>query len=375
MKIKILQILSGLLPAGAENVVSYLATGFDRSRFETEVISLYDAKPHGIDDRVIDQGIPVRYLGKRRGFDPRMYARLRRTIESFRPDVVHSHSYVLRYLLGTSGPLMMHTVHNIAGAEVSWAGRVAHRYAYRRGVHPVAVGDAVATSFLRMYGFEPTATIRNGIDLARFWKPSVRSEWRRANGFSERDLLIVSTGRLTPQKNPVALADAVGKIPGVHLLLAGEGALRPMLEKRERVHLLGLRDDIPDVLAAADLFALASDWEGLPLAVIEAMAAGLAVVATDVGSVAEAVVHENTGLLVPPRDDRALLQALTAAVNDHDSRRAWGKAGRARARLFDVSTMVGAYEDLFIRLLDQKSARALTQGSGADYRKHLSRFC
>jgi glycosyltransferase involved in cell wall biosynthesis len=372
MKIRILEILSGLLPAGAENVVSYLATGFDRSRFETEVGSLYDATPHGLDQRVIDQGIPVRYLGKRRGFDVRMYGRLNRLIETFRPDVIHSHSYVLRYLLGVSGTLRVHTVHNIANAEVGWAGRQAHRYAYARGVRPVAAGDAVATSFARMYGFQPTATILNGIDLARFWKPGAGSDWRRANGFAETDFLIVSTGRLSAQKNPVALAEAIAKIPGVRLLLAGEGALRPALEGRERVHLLGLREDVPEVLAAADMFALASDWEGLPLAVIEAMAAGLPVVATDVGSVAEAVGHGRTGLLVPPRNERALVDALAALINQPGRRRAMGIAGRERARMFDVSAMVDGYESLFTRLLMQKSDPAT---ASLARQKQLSRPC
>jgi glycosyltransferase involved in cell wall biosynthesis len=356
-KTRILEVVASLAPAGAENVVSYLATGFDRARFNTGVVSFYDARPHGLEGRLAERDIPVWHLGKRAGFDPRIFSRLSQIVKQFRPDVIHSHCYVLRYLMHISGPLMAHTVHNIASAEVDLLGRMIHRYAYKRGVVPIAVGEEVAKSFGRMYGFLPPATIPNGIDTDRFWRPGARSKWRAANGFSEDEILIVSTGRLAPQKNPVALADAIANVPGARLLLAGEGALRPALEGRDRVHLLGIRDDIPDILAAADIFALASDWEGLPLAVIEAMAAGLPVVATNVGSVAEAVQHGHTGLLVPVRDQRMLTNALLALTNDVARRHEMGAAGRDRAQSFGVHNMVKSYEKLFTRLRELPPGR------------------
>jgi glycosyltransferase involved in cell wall biosynthesis len=351
MKTRILEVVSSLAPAGAENVVSYLASGFDRTRFEPAVVSLYAARPHGLESRLTAHGVPIWHLNKHRGFDPRMFTRLTRIVREFQPHVIHSHCYVLRYLLHISGPLMAHTVHNIATAEVDLFGRMIHRYAFKRGVVPIAVGEAVASSFAHMYGFQPAATIPNGIDLGRFWKPEARSKWRAANGFREDEILIVSTGRLAPQKNPLALANAIANVPNARLLLAGDGVLRPHLEGRERVHLLGIRDDIPDILASADMFALASDWEGLPLAVIEAMAAGLAVVATDVGSVAEAVEHGLTGLLVPARDERKLTSALLALAQDPARRKRMGAAACNRAQSFGVEAMVRAYEKLFMARL------------------------
>jgi len=355
---KILEVVSSLAPAGAETVVSYLATGFDRSRFDTAVASFFGPQPHGLESRLAASDIPVWHLGKRRGFDPRMFARLSRIVREFKPDVIHSHCYVLRYLLHISGPLMAHTVHNIATAEVDAFGRLTHRYAYRRGVMPIAVGHAVASSFRKMYGFAPAATIPNGIDIERFGRRAARTQWREANGFRDDEILIVSTGRLAPQKNPLALANAVARIPNARLLLAGEGVLRPSLEGRERVHLLGLRNDIPEVLAAADIFALASDWEGLPLGLIEAMAAGLPAVATDVGSVSEAVEHGLTALLVPARDERLLTSALLALASDRDRRQKMGAAARLRAQSFGVQTMVASYETLFMRLLSGRGSAA-----------------
>jgi glycosyltransferase involved in cell wall biosynthesis len=351
MKIRVLEVVSTLLRAGAENVVSYLATGFDRSRFQTAVVSLYDQYPSGLEPVLSEHDVPVWHLGKHLGFDPRMYGRLSHVVREFQPDIIHSHCYVLRYLLHISGPVMAHTVHNIASAEVDALGRIFNRYAYRRGVVPIAVGRAVADSFRQMYGFAPPSTIPNGIDLDRFYRPEARNAWRRANGFGEDELLIVSTGRLSEQKNPVALAHAISDIPGARLLLAGEGDLRASLEGRDRVHLLGLRSDIPDILAAADIFALASSWEGLPLALIEAMAAGLPVVATSVGSVGEVVEHGRTGLLVPPGDTPALTASLRALVNDPGRRREMAAASYVRARRFSARAMVRSYEELFASLV------------------------
>jgi glycosyltransferase involved in cell wall biosynthesis len=351
VRTRILEILPSLRPAGAENVVLSLASGLDRSRFDTAVVSLYDAFPDGLEPLFHANRVPAWHLGKRRGPDPRMYARLRRLVREFQPDVIHSHCYVTRYTLHLRARALVHTVHNLAGTEVGALGRFVQRYAFRSGVASVAVGATVADSFRQTYGFSPAATIPNGIDTARFWQPERRHAWRQANGFRDDDLLIVSTARLEPQKNPVALAEAVANIPNTHLLIAGEGGLRASLEGRERVHLLGVRSDIPDLLAGGDIFALASDWEGLPLSVIEAMAAGLPVVATRVGGVPEIVEHGKTGLLVPPQNQRALADALRTLAADPSRRREMGAAGRARSTCFSVNAMVAAYADLFERLL------------------------
>lgn len=220
----------------------------------------------------------------------------------------------------------------------------------------MAVGDAVADSVRQMYGLSQPASIPNGIDTHRFWRPESRSPWRRRNGYRDEDLLVVSVGRLERQKNPTALVNAMASIPKAHLLLAGEGSLRANLEGRERVHLLGVRGDIPEVLAAADIFALASDWEGLPLAIIEAMAAGLPVVATSVGCVPEIIEHGRTGLLVARGDQAALVAALQDLAENHSLRRDMGAAARIRSLCFSVDTMAAAYEELFSRLLSRNTA-------------------
>lgn len=332
--IRVLEVLASLKRAGAETLVDSLVRRLDRTKFEPAIAALYQATPN-------EHEPPVRIwrLGKKQGFDPRMYVRLNEVLEEFRPHIVHTHSYVMRYTLPVARCRQVHTVHNLALKEVDWPGRMIHRVGFRLGVTPVAVADSVARSFEEEYGFSPLV-IPNGIDVARFRRPEARDAWRTASGFSPDDTLIVSVARLDPQKNPRALVNALP--PGCRLLLVGDGSLRRSLEGIDRVHLLGVRTDLPELLSACDVFAMASEWEGHPLALMEAMAAGLPVVATAVGGVPEIV--GDAGLLCPPLP---LGEALRLALS---RRQELGAAALARARQFDIGRTVERYAELFGQL-------------------------
>ncbi len=351
MKISVLEVLPTLKRAGAERMAVSLAGGLDRDRFEAAVVSLYDAFPNGFEPELEERGIPVWHLGKRRGLDLRMYPRLRAVFRAFRPAIVHTHSYVLRYTLPIGNAARVHTVHNLASREVDLIGRLIHRAAFRRGVAAVAVGGEVARSFRDFYGFEPAATILNGVDIAQ---PCARRDWRAANGFADGDILIVSVARLDPQKNPLGLIEAFARVdcPRCHLLMAGEGSLR---SPAPRVHFLGVRPDVAEILSAADIFALASDWEGTPIALMEAMAAGLPVVATAVGGVPELVEHGKSGLLVARGDMASLAAALGGLACDPQRRRALGEAARNAAARFSVTAMVDSYARLFERMAGERA--------------------
>ena len=363
MKIRVLEVLATLKRAGAERVAVSLAEGLDAKRFETAVVTLYDAFPGGFDAQLEARAVPVWRLGKRPGFDPRMWPRLARVLGRFRPSIVHTHSYVLRYALPAAlwarAGAMVHTVHNLAPKEVDAAGRLLHRLAFRRRVAAVAVSDEVARSFRAFYGRKPAAVIPNGIEV----RPASegRAAWRRDNGFVEDDLLVLSVARLDEQKNPLGLIDAfaraLGGDPRAYLLLAGDGALRGEALRRAelrgagaQVRFLGVRDDVPAMLAAADLFALASHWEGRPMAVMEALAAGLPVAATAAGGVPGLVEHGVTGLLAPPGDLDALAGTLAELACDPGRRREMGASALRRAADFGVDAMVASYAALFERL-------------------------
>jgi glycosyltransferase involved in cell wall biosynthesis len=361
----LLEVLASLRRAGAERVAVSLACGLDRTRFEVEAISLKPRFPGGFETELENGGVPVKHLGKRSGLDPRMWPRLAAALRLFRPDIVHTHSYVMRYVLPAWGlarrGTIVHTVHNLAEREVEPIGRAIHRAAFRAGALAVAISGEVARSFQRMYGFAPAATIPNGADTLHGFRPEAREVWRRRHGFGPGDFLLASVARFEPQKNPLGLIEAFARVlreePGAYLAMAGEGSLleasrslAARLGVAGRIRFCGLCPDVPELLSACDLFALASDWEGSSVAVIEAMAARLPVVATAVGGVPELVDDGVTGVLTPAGDVAALAGALIALARDPARRRQFGEAAARRAVQFDASAMAQRYAALFERV-------------------------
>ena len=360
MTIRVLEVLATLRRAGAEQVAVSLACSLDRAQFETAVVSLYGPFPGSLEPALRECGVPVWHLGKRRGLDPRMWGRLAQVVDRFRPDVLHTHSYVMRYVLPAHYRKVVHTVHNLAEREVDGIGRFIHRLAFRAGASPVAISAALARSFARIYGRVPAAIIPNGVDVGRGFRPEARDLWRRSHGFAPGDCLVASVGRLETQKNPLhlirAFVEGLRETPAAYLLLAGEGTLLEPARRlanragmSARVHFLGLREDVAELLSAADLFALGSDWEGAPVAILEAMSAHLPVVATAVGGVPDLVEDAVTGLLAPARDAGALGRAMAALAGDSERRQRMGAAAAHRALSFDRAGMIDAYAQLFTR--------------------------
>ncbi len=348
--------------------MAYLVGALDRDRFEVEALSLFDELDPEMEAALARTGRPVHLLGKRLGPDLRMPGRVDRVIRAFRPHVVHSHRYVLAYALpsivGRRVPLALHTIHNLAEREAGTVGRRIQALAFRLGVVPVAIAEQVAESLERVYGPGNYPLIPNGVDLERFRSPEVgRAVWRRREGIDPNSVVFVAVGRLDRQKNHALLLEAfaaqAASDPRARLLIAGEGEFGDALESQavalgieEHVRFLGRRGDIPDVLAAADVFAASSDWEGNPLAVMEAMAAGLPVVHTAVGGVPELVTGGRDGILCPPGDRDALAAALSRMLHDVALRERLGlAAAEAAAARFSLGAMVHAYERLYAERL------------------------
>ena len=218
------------------------------------------------------------------------------------------------------------------------------RQAYRAGValvdRVICVSEGSARSY-REAGLRADAvvTVRNGIDPRRARRS--RDEVRAELGLGARQPMIVTAARFTAQKDHATLTAAIPGVlrrhPEARFVLAGDGPLfeevrRKACDFRLATLFLGARADVPDLLDAADLFVLPSRFEGLPLALLEAMAAGLAVVATRIGGTDEAVEDGVTGTLVPPGDPLALAAAIADALDDPARLAAYGDAGRRRFR-------------------------------------------
>lgn len=355
---RVTQVVPSLDVGGAERMAATLSLALRDLGHHVEVVSLYPPTGSWIERELREALLPVTFLGKRPGLDLGVARRLARVLSRHDPEVVHTHLHGLRYALPARAGLRasyVHTVHNLADREVERPGRWLQALAFRAGVAPVAIGDAVAHSVLGVYGRPPRATVPNGIRLeACEVDAAIRVATRAAIGLGDADFTLLVAGRLGPQKNHAVLFEALAKVPAT-LLVAGDGPLRAELQQRaaplgDRVRFLGARDDVPALLAAADALVLASAWEGNPLVVMEAMAAGRPVVATRVGCVPELVV-EGTGILVAPGDVEALTAALSRLVAAPGDAAAMGAAALVHARRhFDARAMAERYADLYARL-------------------------
>lgn len=355
---RVLQVIPSLGVGGAEVIVALLARELTALDHEVHVASLADPLDTWIERDLRDRGVSVHHLGKRPGLDLRAIPRLRRVLRSVRPDVIHTHLHVLKYVLPAGAPRrrVVHTLHNLAEHEATGVDQRLQRLAFRAGVTPVAIGQAVADSAADVYGRRPAAVIANGIPVPAQRSPKgTRQDVRAELGVSEHTPLFVVVGRLNPQKNHALLLNAMSQVPDAALWIVGDGELRAELEQQaqalgDRVRFLGVRRDVPRLLAAADAFVLPSDWEGNPLVVMEAMAAGLAVAATDVGCVSE-LVDATTGHVVAAGDLEGLAAALRQLADDPDRTRALGRAGaRVADERFDAPVMAAAYAQLYRRV-------------------------
>ncbi len=361
---RIVQVIPSLDVGGAERIAALLALAQQRGGDDVSLVSLFDTAGSWIEEELRAAGISIRFQGKRPGLDLPVVPRLAGTLRELEPDVVHTHLHVLKYTVAARRLArrcfpVVHTVHNLAQFEAEGLDRYSSHVAFRRRVVPVAIGDEVARSLADTYGIEPRWTIPNGITVADFAaRPGVRDATRQALGVAPGQPLLFTAGRLNTQKNHALLLEAFADPRlaelDASLFLAGDGHLRAGLEEQaqalglgERVRFLGVVSNVPELLAAADAFVLSSDWEGNPLVVMEAMAAGKPIVATSVGCVPE-LVSPDTGALVPPGDGGALADALVEIAGDLEAARARGEAGARVARQrFDVSTMAQAYRVLY----------------------------
>jgi glycosyltransferase involved in cell wall biosynthesis len=222
----------------------------------------------------------------------------------------------------------------------------------------VGVGAAVRQALIDKEGIpaDRVGVIYNGIPLGRFADGrSARAEARAELGLDPDELMVLQVARLDPLKDHAtaiaAMAHLRHRCPRARLVLAGEGPRRGLVEGlvsehglQDRVRLLGLRKDVPRLMAAADVFLLSSVSEGIPLTLIEAMAAGLPVVSTDVGGVAEVVSPGDTGLLAPAGDGAALADHVLALAGSPDLRAEMGRRGALRAtEVFAEEQMHAAY--------------------------------
>jgi glycosyltransferase involved in cell wall biosynthesis len=363
----VLQVLPNLETGGAEKMVFHLAGELSRAGVSTGVVSFYDLRGSQLERALEAISVPVWGLGKRPGPDPRLIGNFRSLIRRLQPKVVHTHLAALRYavpaLTGIKNPPdIVHTIHRIAERDSEVWLRWLQRWCMERCTQVIAVSEEVANSCARVYRKLHVPVILNGIPIREFaGSQQVRHAIRHSLGIDEERFVFCCVGRLRTVKNHKGLLEAfrgVAHRTEAHLLLAGDGELRGELETMARTmritpwtHFLGEREDIDDILAASDAFILPSFSEGTPMSMLEAMAAGLPVIATAVGGVPEIVRNGTEGMLVPSGDTDALRDAMMRIIAGENSRRVMSISARARVKqAFSASAMAKSYLSLYGRL-------------------------
>ncbi|MGA3080089.1 MAG: glycosyltransferase [Terracidiphilus sp.] len=302
----------------------------------------------------------------------------RRFLRETRPDLIHSHTYpanmtarLLRLAgiapLGCAPAPIVSTIHNVY--EGSWLRMLAYRLTDPLSRRTTAVSQAAADRFVRLKAIPARKcfVLANGIDTAEFApSPERRARAREEMGAGD-EFVWLAVGRIVPAKDYPNLLRAFAQVhaalPAARLWIAGEAAgsgaaevqaLAAELGLGASVRWLGLRRDMPALLDAADGFVLASAWEGMPLAVGEAMAMEKPVVATDVGGVRELV--GDAGVLVPAKNPDSLAQAMLALMrNPREARASLGRSARERIQsLFSIDAKADEWEALYRAVLEGK---------------------
>jgi glycosyltransferase involved in cell wall biosynthesis len=361
--ITVLHFITELNIGGAEKALAHLLTYLDRDRFEPTVACLYGGDGPVADEiRTLD--IPVIDLGMMAKWRWDALWRLYRLLRCQRPTILHTwmfHANIPGRVIGRLArvPIVISSERTM-GMERRW------RYRVNRATHPLAdrvicVSQGVADFVTQQVGIpsHKITVIPNGIELHSFERLPDKRQARTDLGFPSDGLLVGTVARLDPVKRLDVLLEALASLPNVNAVIVGDGseraklmALSDRLELEGCTHFAGQQEHVLPWLAAMDVFVLSSDWEGMSNALLEAMAAGLPVVATAVGGSPEVVIDGVTGLLVPPRDPEALTQAIARLLHDPGLRGQMGEAGRERVlRDYSIERMVERTQALYRSLL------------------------
>ena len=371
-----MHLLYGLQEGGTEYGVIKLVNGLDPRQVASSICSTTPATAIKL---LLRSGVRLHECARRTGNDPKLVWDLFRLFRRERPDIVHTHAWgtlIEGWLAARLArvPVVIHGEHGTLQSK-PYQLRV-QRHVWGRVDKVLSVSSRLADKLAAATGFPRSRlhVIRNGVDLARFTSVD-RAAARQSLGIPESALVIGTAGRLVAVKDQASLLDALSLLASqgtrFEALLAGEGPLQGELEAKARalglancVRFLGHQPEIERVFAAMDIFVLSSKSEGLSNTILEAMASGLPVVATNVGGADELVEDSRTGLLVKPESAADLAAGIAAFSADCARRRAAGDAGRRRALTeFGIQNMVNAYRDVYCRMASglQPDARLNTR--------------
>lgn len=351
---KVMVVIPALGSGGGERFAVTLISKMNPEIIQTRLVVLY---PHDNTENsrfAAEHGIDTVYLNKHRGIDFSIIRKLKKEIDEFAPDVIQTHLYVVSYVL-LAAPLKMkkyHTVHNVAEKEAFGFRRIINRIAFKLGNFiPVAISPYCAKTIENLYRIpsKNIPCIMNGVDTSIY----------KVSPIMHSGTVFINVGRLQLQKNHALLIRAFAKVaekePNAKLVIVGEGELRKELEKlieqygiEQRISMPGLCNDVRERLNAADVFVQSSDYEGLPISGLEAMACGLPLVSTRAGGTVDIIDNNRNGFLVDVGDADGLAQKMIFLASNREIREKMGLESRKMVERLDIDECAQKYQELYL---------------------------
>lgn len=353
---KVIQIMPEFGLAGAEIMCENLSYELMRQGDDVMIISLYEYHS-AITERLEKKGIKVFYLDKKPGLDFSMIGKMIKIFKSEKPDVIHTHRYVMQYAIPAAIIVgvkhRVHTVHNVAQKENTNVARKANNLFYKFAhVIPVALSEEVQKTIVEEYHIDSKniPIILNGIDLS---KCIVKTNYEVNDYFN-----ILHIGRFSEQKNHVGLIEAfsifVKEHPNTILSLIGDGEKKEEIQQlvrekgiSDKVKFLGIKSNVYSYLNKADVFILPSIYEGVPMTLIEAMGTGLPIIATAVGGVPDMLRNDEEGLIVNC-NVKEIADAMDSLYIDKKTREYLGKKALKRSKIFSAENMANEYKKTYL---------------------------
>lgn len=370
-KTKILYLITGFHVGGAEMVLYRLLRKLNREKYEPVVVSIIPIV--GIGERIEEEGIKILSLNAKFKCNPLIIWRVISIIKKEKPQILHSFLFHANFLGRVIGklcnvPIIISSIHSeyfggiLREKLLKWTDRFCNTTTI------VSKGAAERMIDLKVVSKNKLKVIYNGIDLENFpfRKLEARTKIRNELNIEENKKILISVGRLHEAKGCPYLIKAMKilkeKYPYILLIVLGEGPEGKKIEEQikelkleKNILLLGQKENISEYLNASDVFVMPSLWEGLPIALLEAMACGLPVVNTRVGGVPEVVEDGKSGFLVELKNPRGLAEKIIKTLEmSEEERKKMGEHGRKIVeKKFSIEQIVKEYENLYQELLEK----------------------
>jgi glycosyltransferase involved in cell wall biosynthesis len=357
--VRVMQVTWGLVAGGAEMYAFTVAANLNEKIFRSFLCAI--DKGGALEPEIKSKGIPYFVMNRRQGIDLKLMWRLYRLFKAHKIRVVHTHHFnqLFYSVLGAklAGARIVHMEHSVEFLKRKRLA-LALKFLSRFCDKVLAIGSDGTRALKELAGIpeRKLEIIRAGVDPANYAES--KSAARAALGFSQTEKIVVIVARLFPEKNHKllleAFAEVVRQVEKARLVIVGDGVEERNIREEiqslnlsQQVTMLGVRRDVARILAASDAFVLSSDREGLPIAVLEAMAAAKPVVATAVGDLPLVVKDGETGRIVPAKNSQALARALVEILGDEKKAMKMGKNALQAVDEYSLQTMIAKFEALY----------------------------